>query len=164
MLPHGADGGAHRRAGRQAVVHQNHDPAGDARRGLLAPQIGLAPPRFRPLGRGHSLDVGLGDAEGGDDVIVQKPPAVRCDRADRQLGRNRRAQLASDNHIELRIEPPRHLRRDDDSATWQAEDEGVAAPIALEALRQSVARVATVPKQRHAAGTVAARRDAGAPR
>jgi len=160
VLLHGADGGPHGRSGREPVVHEDDHAARDAGRWPLTPQVGFAAQRLRPLPRARGLDVGLRDVEGGKDIFVEKAPTVRRDRTDTELGGNGRGQLASDDHVQLGIEPPCHLSRDDDSTAWQAQDEGVVATVAFESLGQRITGVAPVAKQDHATGTWAAGADA----
>ena len=91
VRPDGLHGGMHRRARGQPVVHQDHDPPPNPRRGPTGAEQRLAAPRLLLLDPRDGGGIGLGDAELADHIPVQEAPAVSRHRADRELGGLRRA-------------------------------------------------------------------------
>ena len=104
----------HRRARGQPVVHQDHDPPPNPRRGPAGAEQRLAAPRLPLLDPRDGGGIGLGDAELADHIPVQEAPAVSRHRADRELGGLRRAQLAREDDVELGPEAARDLSGHDD--------------------------------------------------
>ena len=74
----------------------------------------LTAPRLPLLSSHDRGDIGLGEAELADHILVQKTRAVGRHRADRELGGMRRAELARDDDVKLGIEVARDLGGHDD--------------------------------------------------
>jgi hypothetical protein len=122
----GADrfsGGAHRRAGGEAVVDDDRAPAPQLeRRAVAAVRAGALVEHalLRLDGPGHRV---LAHTRHRDDVVVQHSDPAGGDGAHRQLLVSGHAQLAHEQHVERRSESPSDARRDRHAAAGQPEDD-----------------------------------------
>ena len=115
------DGGAHRRPGRQPVVDEHDGDVTQHRVGSIAAQPVV------PLGELAARhvdacgDVGRGEPEPGDEVVVAHDEAAGRDGADRQLDVAGCADLAHGQHVERRAEPVGDRGGDRHATAWQTE-------------------------------------------
>ena len=119
--PHGSHGGAHRGAGGQAVVHDDHGPPGQLRALTIPAQAALPLDQLAPGDLGAPLDLLAADAEVPDDLLVEHAQSTRRDGSDGQLVVVRRADLAHDQHIEVTTEARRDGRGDRHAAAGEPE-------------------------------------------
>ena len=117
--------GAHRRAGRDAVVDDERRPAGERHAVARPAEPRGAARELEPLARLDRGEVGRGHAGASHDLLVDDPHAVLADRAHRQLGLERHAELADDDHVERGAERGRDLERDRHSAAREPEHDQV---------------------------------------
>src|SRR5262249_28961362 len=102
----------------------------------------IAPFELAPLARGDGFDGRVGDAELVDDVAAQHAYAAARDRAHRQLGMTGDAEFPDDEHVERRVERPRHFGADRDAAARQREHDDVGSTFVLpELVSQLTSRV-----------------------
>ena len=85
--PHGQRGGAHRRTGRESVVHQHHVHPFEYREWAVQPVGPFATLQFLRLAAGYVLDHVVVQAEDRPDhVVVDHAHVTRCDRAKSEFG------------------------------------------------------------------------------
>ncbi|VTZ27142.1 hypothetical protein MPC1_4780003 [Methylocella tundrae] len=150
-LAYCAQGGLHRRAGRDAIVDDDHCLSGNLRPGAfayVALSAALDLSEFVPAGR---VEFGARDAHAPDHVIIANDDGRgaidHC--SHRQLRLRRHADLADKNKVERRVERRRDLRRDRQAATRQCENHRLLALVARERLGQLAAGVFPVQEQAH---------------
>ena len=120
---HGLHRGAHRGAGGQAVVDDDHRPPGQRRALTVPAESALALDKLAPGDLGAPLDLLGADAEVPDDLLVEHPQTAGRDGSDGQLVVVRGADLAHDQHIEVAPDPRRDGRGDRHAATGESEHE-----------------------------------------
>ena len=127
-LPHGLHGGAHRGAGGEPVVHQNHGaPLDEHQRTALPVQL-LASIELTHLHPRHGFEgVGRRPIPGHDFIVEHLHPAAR-NRAHCQLGVARHAELAHREDVERHMERCGHFIADGHAAPWQRQNNHVVAP------------------------------------
>jgi hypothetical protein len=135
-------GCAHRRAGRQTVIHEDHRPAPHIGRRSVATVGPLAAFQLRPLFDGDRLDHISRNIQRVDHVPIQHAAATRSNGTHGQLFVARHPQFAHQEHIERRAELMGHLEPDRDAAPRQRQDEqGPTAPVVVQFLRQLAAGI-----------------------
>jgi hypothetical protein len=82
-------------------------------------------------------------------IVVEYPRAVFADRAHRDFGLARKAELADDEHIERRIECLGHLGGDRYPAPWESEHHRSIEFPSCERLGETSTRVAAVREALH---------------
>jgi hypothetical protein len=141
----GLGGGTHGRAGRQAVVDEDHDLAADVGGEPVAAVQPLATGQLAPLVVGDGVDDGVRDAEPLDHGRVQHADAAGGDRAHRQLLVAGDAELADEDDVERGPERLSDLLGDRDAAPRQGEHDHVgAAGVGSEPVRELPAGVMSI--------------------
>ena len=108
LLPRGDDGGFHRSARGQPVVHEDHGAIADGQRSAASAEELDAPVELEALSRDGLPDERVRDADGGDEVVVQDLDVPLGDGAHGELRLTGDAELADDEHVER---PRRAVRR-----------------------------------------------------
>ena len=106
------DGGAHGVPGGQSVVDQHHCLAAQVGQGASPAVCPLPPVQLVLLPVGRGLDDPVGDSQLADQVLVEDAHAARGERTHGQLLVPRHAELAHDEDVEGRSQPPGDLVRD----------------------------------------------------
>ncbi|BDZ46780.1 hypothetical protein GCM10025866_26890 [Naasia aerilata] len=113
------------------------------------------PGQLHPLGGLDRVELLGTHPEASDDVAVQHAHAALADGSHRELGIERRAELADEEDVEGRTEHPCHLGRHRHTAAGEPEHDRSAETEGAHRLRQFPARVLPVPEH---ASTVRPRR------
>ena len=114
---------ANRSAGRDAVIHDDHRATADVRRGRSAAKTPLAIDHLLRLLVDDRVQLFLGHAELGHELVVDVHAATFGDGAHAELGLHGRAELAHDPNVELGAERASHLERDGDAAAREPDHE-----------------------------------------
>ena len=147
--------GAHARARRQAVIHQDQDLAGDVRWGTVLPVGALASLQLPAFFAGDLLDDLRWDLHAAHDVLVEHDDPATGDCAHRQLFMAGDAELANDEHIERSAQGGGDLVRDGHAATRQRQhDDVVATLVMLQAGSASSRPASRRSRNRRSAGCV----------
>lgn len=142
----------HRCARRDAVVDEDDGPSPELGRRPAAAIGGFPPCKLGALTVAHGLERGFVAGEPVEEVIVVYGDAAERYGADGELGIERRAELAHDEHVERRAEHCCHFGGDRHAATRQPEDDDVALEtLATQALGQLPAGLDAVAETRTAA-------------
>ncbi|MDW9227144.1 hypothetical protein C7S15_1711 [Burkholderia cepacia] len=118
---------AHRRAGRDAVVDDDRNAPLDRQRRRGTAIQRLAAMQFDRLARDHIGELRVGHAHRAEHRTLQMNRTARRDRAHRELGIGRHAELAYDQHVERRVQRAGDRIRDGHAAARQREHDDIAA-------------------------------------
>ena len=144
LLAQRPHGGAHRGAGGKAVIHQDDGAIRDADRRPIAAEQPLAPLELTTLLLRHPLDVVAGDSV-CDHFRIEHANSTARDGAHGQLFVSWKAELAHDEHVHGRAEPPRDLPGDGYSAPRESEHQDVLpACKGRQALAQHASRLSPI--------------------
>src|SRR5665647_21063 len=141
---HGADRGAHRPTGGDAVVDQDHDPPAQVWRGPPAAKPFDAAAHLVHLATRDCEDVRPTDTKLANNRTIEDHRRTLRDRAHSELGLERRTELANDPDVESSTEYASHLIGHGDATAWQAEDDRIHAGVMDQCLPERATRRTTV--------------------
>jgi hypothetical protein len=127
VLPQRHDGCAHRSAGRQTVIDQDHSTTTHIERRTTAAVSTLAPRQLLAFLCSDSVDYVVRNAQILDDLIVQDPQAAGRNRTHGQLFVPGDAKLADDKDVQRRVKRLGHFKRDRHAAARQRQYDHIRA-------------------------------------
>jgi hypothetical protein len=121
------DADPHAGAGREAVVNENHGPAGDIGERSIAAVLALTPVELALLGLSDTLYIAVAQAKLRNHRRIDELYAAARNRPHCELLVARNAELADDEHVEWYVEGPSDFERNRNTTARQREHQNVRA-------------------------------------